>query len=184
MSQYLIVNNHIHLELLNEVHGETVFNLIEANVDHLSLHLPWVKYMTSIDHFMNFIKVSKLKMDSGDEISCVIFYQDKIVGRIGLYQIDYNNNCASIGYWLGKEFQGHGIISQSAIALMKHAFDKLKLNRIELRCSTTNLKSQNIAERIGFVKEGILRQAEKHDDHFVDLLVYSYLKEDSLNLLT
>ena len=57
-------------------------------------------------------------------------------------------------------------------------FDKnfAKDKTIILHCASGNLKSRSVAERLGFVQEGILREAEWLYDHYVDLVVYSMLK--------
>ena len=52
------------------------------------------------------------------------------------------------------------------------------LNRIELKTAVKNLKSQAIPNKLNFKKEGILRQAEFVNNEFVDLYIYSMLKED------
>jgi ribosomal-protein-serine acetyltransferase len=88
------------------------------------------------------------------------------------------NKCASIGYWLSKELEGKGIITRSCKAVIDEGFKRLKLNRIEIRAAVENYKSQAIPQRLGFKQEGIIRQAEFVNNQFVDLYVYSMLKEE------
>ncbi|WP_413379593.1 GNAT family N-acetyltransferase [Paenibacillus taichungensis] len=47
-----------------------------------------------------------------------------------------------MGYWLGKEYEGKGLITKSIKVLINHAFDELKLNKIEIGAATNNLKSR------------------------------------------
>jgi ribosomal-protein-serine acetyltransferase len=63
-------------------------------------------------------------------------------------------------------------------ALISYAFNDLELNRIEIRCATGNRKSCAIPERLGFVKEGVVRQAEWLYDHFVDHIIYGMLASE------
>ncbi len=61
---------------------------------------------------------------------------------------------------------------------MTHALVDARLNRVEIRCAVGNQKSQAIPKRLGFVQEGVLRDAEWLYDHFVDHLVYAMLARD------
>lgn len=84
----------------------------------------------------------------------------------------------SVGYWLSEEFQGKGIVLRSVEKLVDYCFTELLLNRIEIKCGTKNYKSQAIAEKIGFQKEGIIREGEFLHNAFSDLFCYSLLKCD------
>ena len=65
-------------------------------------------------------------------------------------------------------------------AFVDYAFRELKLNRVEVRCAEENSKSRAIPERLGFVKEGIIREAEWIYDHYVDDVVYGILSREWL----
>ncbi len=69
-------------------------------------------------------------------------------------------------------------MTRACRALVDYAFAKLQLNRVEIRCATGNLRSQAIPERLGFTREGTLREGEWLYDHFVDLIVYSMLARE------
>ncbi|MEO6949604.1 MAG: GNAT family protein, partial [Ginsengibacter sp.] len=57
-------------------------------------------------------------------------------------------------------------------------FQKIGLNRIEIKAAVRNLKSQAIPIKLNFKKEGVLRQAEFVNNEFIDLFLYSILKEE------
>ncbi len=166
------------LEPIADHHAEPTFELIDKNRAHLKTWLPWVDRMQSVTDFLNFIQGTKQRMAEKQEVSYMIIHEGKVAGRIGLYYLDHQNKIASVGYWLGEEFQGKGLVSQTCQEVIKHGFTFLALNRIEIKCATGNKKSQAIPERLGFTKEGILRQAELVNGQFHDLYVYSLLKED------
>jgi ribosomal-protein-serine acetyltransferase len=63
-------------------------------------------------------------------------------------------------------------------ALVDYLFSELKLHRIEIRCATDNVKSWAVPKRLGFSKEGVLRQAQAFDGRFLDIEVYGLLAED------
>jgi ribosomal-protein-serine acetyltransferase len=84
----------------------------------------------------------------------------------------------SIGYYLSKNAEGHGIITRSVQSLLNYAFFQLGLNRVEIRCGVKNIKSRAIPERLGFVKEGINRDGEQLYGRYHDLFIYSMLARD------
>ena len=67
-------------------------------------------------------------------------------------------------------------------ALMDIGFKEFRLNKIEIRAATENVKSRKIPERLGFTEEGTLRQVQWLYDHFVDHVVYGMLKDEWMDL--
>lgn len=178
MNIKLKVDDSLVLHLLDYNHAETLYQLVKANRLHLREWLPWVDNMRSVDDFKKYINSSKQRYASHIEIGYVIMVDNIMAGRIGLYNIDVFNKSASIGYWLGKEWEGKGIITRSCKAVIDEGFKRLKLNRIEIRAALENFKSQAIPQRLGFKQEGIIRQGEFVNNRFVDLFVFSMLKEE------
>ena len=60
-------------------------------------------------------------------------------------------------------------------ALVEHAFGASGLHRVELRAAVGNARSMAVAERLGFVHEGVLREAERFASRYADLDVFSVL---------
>ena len=88
-----------------------------------------------------------------------------------------------LSYWLGEQFQGKGIVTQSCRALLAYAFNDLGLNRLFLRFKHAspddeNSGSRRVAERLGFVQEGVQRQGGVARGQFMDMIVYSLLAEE------
>ena len=83
-----------------------------------------------------------------------------------------------IGYWLGEEFQGKGIMTAASRILIHYAFDEFQLNRVEIRCAVGNTRSRAIPERLGFIQEGMIGDGEWLYDHYVDLIVYRMLARE------
>ena len=166
------------LELIDYHHAETLYQLVKGNRLHLREWLPWVDNMRSVDDFKRYINSSKQRYANHSETGYVIMANHSMIGRVGMYNIDLTNKSASIGYWLDQQWLGKGIITRCCKAMIGEGFNRLHLNRIEIRAAIENHKSQAIPERLGFKKEGIIRQGEFVNDHFVDLYVYSMLKEE------
>jgi ribosomal-protein-serine acetyltransferase len=178
MSVKIKVDDTLAMVLIDYHHAETLYQLVKLNRQHLREWLPWVDQMRSVDDFKKYITTSKQRYASHTEIGYMIIHNHVMVGRLGVYNIDLMNKSGSIGYWLDKEWMGKGIITRCCKAVIDEAFSHLQLNRIEIRAATANVKSQAIPERLGFKKEGIIRQGEFVNNEFVDLYVYSMLKEE------
>ena len=172
------IEEDLSLESLNEKHVQPIFLLALRNKLHIREWFPWVDLMETSEFMANYIKASTLRCEAGTEHAFVILKGEEVVGRIGLHRIDLQNRVGEIGYWIGEEYQGNGLITKACGGLIAYAFDTLLLNRIEIRCGMTNTKSQKIAERLGFTLEGISRQAYFVRDAFFDLKVYSMLKSE------
>jgi ribosomal-protein-serine acetyltransferase len=172
------IDQNLTLELTAEKHAKVLYDAVDNNREHLSKFLPWVGNMQSVNDFQNYIKSCEILYLQGKEVSFVIISNDDTVGRIGLHHLDTQNKNAAIGYWLTKNAEGKGIITKSCEAIINYGFQKLELQRIEIKAAVENLRSRAIPEKFRFTKEGILRQAELVNGKFLDLVLYSILRSE------
>lgn len=173
----LRVSKEIELELLNTRHAAALLQLRNRNYEHLIQWLSWVDNMQTVTDFENYIQRCHQRYSEGQEVPLAILIKGEVAGRIGLNYFDINN-AAAIGYWLGKDFEGKGVITKACKALIEYGFTQRNLNRIEIKCATENIRSQAVPKRLGFTKEGLLRQAELLKNGYVDLYIYSLLKQE------
>ena len=96
----------------------------------------------------------------------------------GLHRIDWANRRTGVGYWIAETHQGQGIVTRACAALVDSAFGELGLNHVEIACASGNSRSCAIPERLGFVREAVVRQREWLYDHFVDRVVYGMLASE------
>ena len=174
----IIIDENIRLELTAEKHAEGLLDALNKSRQKLAEFLPWVDSMQSVDDFKHYLRNCEALHNEKKEVSFVIMFNDKIVGRIGLHHLNLQNKIGAIGYWLTEKAEKKGIITKSCKRLISFGFNEFDLNRIEIKCATTNSKSQAIPIKLNFFKEGILRQAELVNNKFLDLYVYSMLKQD------
>ena len=85
---------------------------------------------------------------------------------------------ASLGYCYGKAAWGQGYATEAARALLQWAFDTLDLNRVQAEADTRNLGSVRVLEKLGFVREGTLREVCIVDGVVSDSWVYGLLRRD------
>ena len=176
----LQIDSQIKLELVADQHADALYELAEDNREHISQWMAWIDQMQSVEFMHNFINGMKQRNAEGNEYAYIILFNNIIVGRIGIYKIDARNKIGEIGYWISEEYQGYGIITKACEGLISFAFKELLLNRIEIKCATENYKSQAIPERLNFILEGVLKEAELLKGKFIDLNLYARLKNKSI----
>ncbi|MDX8044412.1 GNAT family protein [Gracilibacillus sp. S3-1-1] len=100
---------------------------------------------------------------------------NKIIGSCGFNTLDFENKKAEIGYDIAKKYWGKGYAPEAITALVDHAFQTLKLHRIEAKIEPANTNSIKVVEKLMFTYEGTLRQSEKSKGRFIDLHMYARL---------
>lgn len=104
--------------------------------------------------------------------------QGEVIGSCGFLNKVPQHSRAEIGTELSKEYWGQGIASEAFEAVIRYGFENLNLQRIEALIEPPNLPSQKLAEKQGFLREGLLRSYEFTCGEFDDLYMYSLLKQD------
>lgn len=102
----------------------------------------------------------------------------KVIGSCVFYNMVSEHYRTDIGFVLSKDFWGQGIAQEAVKAVIKYGFEHLNINRIEAVIEPPNTASQKLVERLGFLREGLLRSYEYFDGKFDDLYMYSLLKSD------
>lgn len=178
----LRISDEIQLQILEVRHADELYHVTDKNRMYLREWLPWVDGTVSPEQTKGFIQSALRAYADNDGMNTAIVYKGNIVGCIGLHSINWNHKRTSIGYWLGAEYQGLGLMTRACKEMIHYVFHELELNRVEIRAATANKKSRAIPERLQFVNEGTVRKVEWLYDHYVDHVIYGMLKEDWLNL--
>ncbi len=167
-----------YLKLLEVRDAEKLFQLTISSKETLREWLPFIDYTKTVADTESFIKSTMQQYANNNGIQCAIWYEGKIAGVIGFHAVNWSNKSTSIGYWLGNDFVGHGLMTKAVKAFVDYALKELKLNRVEIRAAVENQKSRAIPERLGFTEEGCIRQSEWLYDHYVDHVVYGMLADE------
>jgi ribosomal-protein-serine acetyltransferase len=176
--RYLKFDESLELQLLSLGHTDDLFNLVDANRDHLREWLPWLDANASPKETETFIQSTISQYENGQGPQCAVFYNAVMCGVCGFHPIDVRNKSGSLGYWLSNTCLGKGIMTMSVKTIVKTGFMEYGLNRVEIACATGNLKSRAIPERLGFVFEGTLRERELLCGKYVDHAIYSLLASE------
>jgi ribosomal-protein-serine acetyltransferase len=165
------------LRLLEESDADELYALIVAHRAHLSRWMPWAAGQ-NLAGTSAFIAHTRSRLADKTGFTFAIVCDGALAGVIGLEPVDRAHRTASIGYWLGEDYQGRGVMTRAVTALVEHAVDVEELNRIEIRAAVGNARSRAIPERLGFTEEGTLRAAERVGDTYLDSVVYSMLASE------
>ena len=158
--------------------ADALFEMIDQSREHLRVFLPFVDLTESAADTKAFVK--QTIQDNADRKSfvVVILVDGAAAGLVGFNQINWLNKHGELGYWLGAPFVRRGVMSKAVRAVTDYGFYELGLNRVELRAATENKASRGVAEKLRFVHEGTIREAEWINDRFVDHAIYGMLMRE------
>ncbi len=106
--------------------------------------------------------------------------KNKAVGSTRFLNIRPEHRSVEIGWtWLGQEWQRTALNTQAKLMLLQHAFERLRCERVEFKTDERNLRSQAALERLGAVREGVLRRHMIVQGGFVrDSVYYSIIAQE------
>jgi len=166
------IDDSSYLALFEIKDAEKLYDLINRNRDHIGEWLKFPGITLKADDSKAFIERTRIRYAKGEGYWLGIWNGDQLAGSIGYLYLDQENRKTEIGYWLGKEFVGKGLITKSIKVLMNYAFDELKFNKIEIGAASDNAKSRAIPEKLGFKREGELRDYEYINGKYLDRIIY------------
>jgi ribosomal-protein-serine acetyltransferase len=121
---------------------------------------------------------ARAQLDANQGPQTAIWVDGALCGSLGCHPIDWANRTSSIGYWIAPDRQGRGVVTKSCAVILDYLYEELGLHRVEIRCGTGNLRSCAIPERLGFRREGVAREAQWVSGRWIDLVVWSMLREE------
>jgi len=96
------------------------------------------------------------------------------VGGIGVHPVqDVHRHTSTVGYWLGEEFWGRGIMTEAVTAVTDFCFQNFPLRRISAEVFANNPASARVLEKTGFTFEGRLKNDVLKDGKLLDSLLYA-----------
>lgn len=175
--EHIRIDDKLRLELLKPSMASVIFESIDKDREYLQKWLPFVEHTKQLSDTEAFISGVTAKNNKRDKIFS-IWYKEEFAGLIGFKDTDWVNRKTEIGYWLVKNMQGKGLITKSIGKLIRYAFQKQKLNRIQIKVAESNKQSEAIPIKLGFRLEGTEREGELHLNQYFNLKVYSLLRSE------
>jgi len=105
--------------------------------------------------------------------------EDKMIGNIGIWNIQREHYRAELGYALYPKHQGKGIMSEAMKAVIDYAFNKMKLHSLEANVNPDNAASIAVLKKSGFVQEALFKEHFYYNGVFYDSAIFSLLNTAS-----
>lgn len=158
--------------------AQALFEL--ASDPEVTRYFSWGPY-THASQALAYIENLGVKRSQGERLELVIVDDEQgVIGVTGLSEFSLRDRRAVVGTWHGRAWWGSGANRRSKALVLALAFEGLGLERVTAWCGTDNGRSQTALERLGFVKEGVLRHWHVHEGQGKDVVCYSMLRDEWL----
>jgi RimJ/RimL family protein N-acetyltransferase len=159
---------------------EPCFNAIRESINELLPWMWWCHSNYSINDTQIWIGSRPDAWENAIECSFAIIdsKDGSFLGGCGLSNINRTDRCANLGYWVRTSRSRQGVAPAAALGVARFAFKEVELNRAEIVIATENKASIRVAEKIGALREGILRKRIVVRDTVYDACMFSLLADD------
>ena len=160
--------------------AQVIFEVIDANREHLSAWLPWPKFILKPEDQLKYIFTCEEECARGEKIDYGIYLGHEYIGNISMFEISQSKLSGEIGYWLSAKYAGNGYMTEAVKLLEKDFFESYGLNRLVIKCDENNLVSAKVARKCGYHLDGIMRQDSRSikSDELRNSMVFSKLKAE------
>lgn len=169
--------------ILREIREEDYIDMYEyASLPYVGPQAGWEPH-SSYDHTRLAIKLfrNKGKFNQLGVFAIILKEENKMIGTCELHSFIPNFK-AELGYTINPSYWGNGYAVESGRALLTWGFETLNLKRIECNAFTSNQQSFRVAQKLGFVHEGIRRKAyQLYNGYIGDLTCNSLTDDDYFN---
>ena len=157
-----------------------LFDAARESIADVSRWLPWCHPRYSIEESLEWVLKCQKAWDEGLEYSFAIFdgHTEAFAGGVGLNQLDRFHRVANLGYWVRTGCTGRSLATAAARLAANFGFEELGLTRIEITAAVENKASRRVAEKLGALREGVLRKRLVINDQSQDVVIHSLLAED------
>ncbi|HEX6994192.1 MAG TPA: GNAT family N-acetyltransferase [Gammaproteobacteria bacterium] len=157
-----------------------VFRAVDESRAEISRWMDWCKPTYGPADAEEWIRSSLRGREDGSCFQFGIFDGRRFLGACGLSHVDDAAGVANLGYWVRTRATGQGVAPEAARRVIAWGFAHTDLERIEILAATGNRRSQRVAEKIGAVREGVLRSRLSVFGRRHDAVLYSVVRADLL----
>ncbi len=130
------------------------------------------------DDLVNMSETTTYPENMPTEIIFRIEKDGAVIGKITFSRIRWYNRKSEISIIIKHNFRGKGFGTEALMSAMHYAFDRMNLHRLEAEVYDFNEASIKLVEKLGFKKEGLLREAKYMDGKYYGIIRYGILKDE------
>jgi ribosomal-protein-serine acetyltransferase len=160
---------------ISNISAEEFYALIARNREHIAKTFPrTLEACPDFTSTASFLKANSQKQKDGENYFFYLRHTIKghLMGYIVIKNIDQYVLKCELAYFVDKDYQGRGIITETVAHVVDFCFDSLKMNKVYICTSPVNFGSQKVALKNGFVQEGILKEEFKNAEGVLEDVVY------------
>lgn len=166
--------------IIRLVEEKDIASLFEVNGDdEVTLYLPYETWKTIEDGNSWYERMCSLQAtDTVLQFVIVEKESDRVIGSCLLFRLEEASARAEIGYVMGRAYWQKGFTFETLSGLIKYAFEDCALRRLEAEIDPRNIASNKLLLKLGFKKEGMLRQRYFAKGEISDSNIYGLLSEE------
>lgn len=149
-----------------------------ANDERVTRFLTWEPHGT-LDVTEYIVDLWVKDYEKENNYQWAIEFEGKLIGSIGVTSTDENSERVEIGYCIGHNFWGKGIMSEATKAVIDFLFKEVNVNRVTIEHAIKNPASGKVAQKCGLTYEGTKREHFKcASGEFLDIAIYSIIRKE------
>ena len=148
----------------------------------LGRFMGWPREMVGIDQARRFIAIGREGLLADRTVRLGIFERESgaLTGSIELDGIDLRRSQAELGYWIRTDRCRKGYAAEASRAMLHFAFETLRLHKVRADVAVGNFASARVLEKLGFAREGTLREDRAVGGVFIDHWRFGLLEREFL----
>lgn len=154
---------------------------VRASLPELLQWLPWAYTGYGPDDAASFVRESAASWKEGRAFDFAIRdprEPDVHLGNVSIWHISRLARTGEIGYWVRSDRTSRGVATEVTGRMLRLAFQEMAMHKVTLRIAVGNGASERVAEKLGFTKEGVLREELLIGGHWLDHSLFSLLEQE------
>jgi len=160
---------------------DPLIDAVSESLSELERWLPWVHRRYGRADALRFIRDSSAAWIEAKAYDFAIrnpAVPDYHLGNISIWPLSRRERSGEVGYWVRTSEAGAGIATEATARILAIGFEEMALHRVILRIAVGNAPSERVAEKLGFVNEGLLRQEVLVAGEWLDHTLWALLEEE------
>lgn len=145
------------LKVVSESEATTFFNIINDNQDYFSEFEFIAPDFKSIDEVRDTISALTSFCNNRNGVSYGLWRSGNLLGLFTINKVDWGEKLAEVGFWLTGNAAGNGVASNVLKHFVDHCFSQLKLAELRAFTAVSNVKTQRLLEKVGFLQENLIK---------------------------